>query len=173
MLSALLLLHVVLWYLICIDSLHILNWFSRIEKYISELFLLCVAAAAQWDSLCNYLPSKCHSLHTFSLLITSLIVTSSNEALIHSSPPASEGLTADAPPPRRQDQIRTSGVGVQQGGRLMIREGLKGGRGSEWAGSLQEQSGTRRRRWNDAHTAVWELKRLQERGQEVSGARML
>ncbi|KAI9534048.1 hypothetical protein NQZ68_016766 [Dissostichus eleginoides] len=112
-------------------------------------------------------------LHTFSLLITSLIVTSSNEALIHSCPPASEGLTADAPPPRRQDQIRTSGVGVQQGGRLMIREGLKGGRGSEWAGSLQEQSGTRRRRLNDAHTAVWELKRLQERGQEVSVARML
>lgn len=80
-----------------------------------------------------------------------------------------KGLTADAPPSRRQDEIRTSGVGVRQGGRLMISDGLKGEREregqSEWAGSLQEQSGTRRR-LNDAHTAVWVVKRLQEREEE-------
>lgn len=38
------------------------------------------------------------------------------------------GLTADTPPSSHQDEIRTSGVGVQQGGRLMISKGLKGER---------------------------------------------
>lgn len=33
---------------------------------------------------------------------------------------------------------------------------------SEWVGSLQEQSATRRR-LNDAHVAVWVVKRVQER----------
>lgn len=38
----------------------------------------------------------------------------------------------------------------------MIREELnESEREAEWAGSLQEQTGTRRRRLNDAHTAVW------------------
>ncbi len=40
-----------------------------------------------------------------------------------------KGLTADALPSRHQDEITTSGVGVQQEGKLMITEGLKGERG--------------------------------------------
>lgn len=52
------------------------------------------------------------------------------------------GLTADALPSRRQDEIRTSGVGVRQGGRLMISEGLKGEREREEERVGRKSAGT-------------------------------
>lgn len=55
--------------------------------------------------------------------------TASSESVIHFllSRLSVKGLTADAPPPCHQNAIRMSSVGVQQGVRLMISEGLKGG----------------------------------------------
>lgn len=95
----------------------------------------------------------------------------------HPFPPSRasvKGLTADAPPSRRQDEIRTSGVGVRQGGRLMISDGLKGERerGAERVG--RKSAGTER----DKKKIKWRPhgrlggeettgERRRERGQEV------